>query len=195
MQSEENKDWKNLNRPDIEEKPEYGILLKEFSSGSRHPSVYLIWERQIGNPIEKIGIVCICSTREIAELRVRGMNSSTFWGKGDIERPITYMIEECEIDHLCAAEMMGYDLNEDQINASMTRSEINWFMDQGKFERLREAAAERISELKDALRNLLDAHDALCKDVNWQKSFLKAETVQKINDAPGIARMLLGGKK
>jgi hypothetical protein len=144
-QSKEHVEWVNCNRPEIEEKPEWGLLLKEIRKGHRRPSVYLIWEREIG-AVQKIGIVCICSTRELAERRVKGMNSSDFWSGSNFTKPTTYMIEECEIDHLFAAEMLGYDIELDRTYDQMAQSNVAYWMTQGYLERFQKAAVKKFEE-------------------------------------------------
>lgn len=146
----EKTDWVEERRPDVTDKPEYGVLLKEFKSGSRRPSVYILWERTFGS-VDKLGMVCICSTRDLAEKRVRAMNSSTFWSREDIRSAKRYLIEECEIDHLFAAEMMGYDIESDKSYDSMARSTIGYFMDESRYENLRKYSRDRIEELEAQL--------------------------------------------
>jgi hypothetical protein len=132
---------------------EDGILLKEFSAGNKRPSVYLIWERQIGS-IEKVGLCCICSTKEQADRRVRGLNNRSFWDGTDLERPTIYSLEECEIDHLFAASMMTYDIDLDTTNEQMTRSSIGRFIAIDLVEDIRRRASVKITELNSIITDL-----------------------------------------
>lgn len=48
--------------------------------------------------------------------------------------------------------------------------------------------AEIAVELFDALKAMVDMFDCVCKKINWDTSFLDAEAIQKMNEAPGQAR-------
>lgn len=46
--------------------------------------------------------------------------------------------------------------------------------------------------LRSALRGMLTMHDKVAKKVNWGASFLDAEAIRLMNDAPIAARAALG---
>ncbi len=48
--------------------------------------------------------------------------------------------------------------------------------------------AEIAVELFEALKAMVDMFDCVCKKINWDTSFLDAEAIQKMNEAPGQAR-------
>ena len=153
-QSDENFDWFERYRPDAIEKPERGVLLKEFDRDNRHPSVYIIWEREFGK-FEKIGIVCITSTREMAERRVQGLNKNDFWSGTNFTKQTSYQIEEVEIDHMFAASMMGYDIEADKAYEDISRAGI-WYpmSEEGRIERLKESAREKFEEMDGQIKSL-----------------------------------------
>ena len=137
----------------VGEPTDVGVLLSEFATGNSRPSVYLVWERQIGS-VEKVGLCCICSTREMAGTRARGLNNRSFWDGTDIEKPTVYNVEECEIDHLFGASMFAYDADLDAINDQMTRSCIQTFIGVDLVEDLRRRASAKIAELEAVISDL-----------------------------------------
>lgn len=133
--------------------PLRGVLLSDYKTGAKRPSVFLLWEVDYSNSLTRLGLVCICSSRSLAELRVKSMNSSSFWK--DTNKQVRYTSEECEIDHLFASDMLGYDLQESKDYDQMAHQQLWWpSSDEARIERIRSSYLEKIKELQDRIKTL-----------------------------------------
>jgi hypothetical protein len=127
------------------------VPLCEFDRTGRHPLVFIIWKRHYGAAVDKLDMVCVCSSREAAETRVQGLNR---WNKDTWQEPVSFSMEEVQVDHLFASRELGYDTQLDKDLASVTASAIRHRLEdtwQERHKRDMQVAKARIEELERQL--------------------------------------------
>lgn len=129
------------------------LPLKDFTSSGR-ALVFLIWEREFGAPIDKMQLVCIHSSEELAQRRIEALNSRRFWNKDDLNLPKSYSYEPAVIDHLFAAKELGYDFEKDKIESQVLTYLLTDSVQEKKYNNLLNRSKEKIESLEAEIKRL-----------------------------------------
>jgi hypothetical protein len=92
-----------------------------------------------------MSLVCIHTSRALAELRVAGLNG---WHRESMLTPVTFEMEDVEVDHLFAAVEMGYDAETDKAIEDHVRNTLIYDYHERRYNNLLARSKERIEELE-----------------------------------------------